>query len=72
MAEPKVVHQLRRARRLAAALDTAYPSPAWALTKARQLDADGWALVAHHVGVTPPSADTAALTIELLRERTEA
>lgn len=68
---PRVVRQLRRAQRLAHTLETAYPSPAWALTRARQLDDDGWALVAQHAAITKPSPDTTALAVELLRQHAE-
>jgi hypothetical protein len=69
--ESKVVCQYRRARRLAAALAATYPSPVVALEVAGSLPVDGWATTARYVGIRPPSPDTVALTIELLRERSE-
>lgn len=69
--ERKVVHQLRRARRLADMFATAWPDPAEALATAQALTPDSWLVAADLAGITPPSPDTTALTIELLRERTE-
>jgi len=69
----KVVCQYRRARKLAdlLAAESTYGADAWLLHFATQFTVEGWAMVAEKAGITPPSADTIALTIELLRERTE-
>lgn len=68
---PKVVNQYLRARAMRDLLvaESTYPDPTWLLHLAEQLGDDGWRLVAERAGIDPPSADTVALTIELLRER---
>ena len=64
---PKVVHQLRRARQLADTVTERWPT--MAPSKAEQLSASFWALMAEHAGITPPSPDTTALAVELLHQR---
>ena len=71
MSDPKVVCQLRRARQLAAVIAATYPTSAEALAAARELPVDGWATTARYVDIDPPSTDTAALAVELLRQRAE-
>lgn len=72
MSAPKVVCQYRRARKLAEVIARYERDPLHALITAAELTPEQWVLVADIAGLdTPPSDDTIALTIELLRERTE-
>jgi hypothetical protein len=70
MTAPKVVCQYRRARKLAAVVTAAYPHDPDAYDMATFYGETKWRLAADIAGITPPSEDTIALTIELLRERT--
>jgi len=70
MTAPKVVCQYRRASKLAAAFAARWPDPNEAVDTAELLSPIIWHRMAERAGITPPSPDTIALTIELLRERT--
>lgn len=70
----KVVRQYRRARRLARALAGAYVD---AVVEAESFSPEHWETVAGWITdrdgkpFRPPSPDTIALTIEILREKAE-